>query len=156
VDLYGLERDKLSGRGAWNKELSAEVPGWVAEVQGGVRIWDADAGNFAGTFVIDSTREQAQARWMKRRRARGPCKSDAVRVCCGSDADWLMIRPKACLQCRTVKMRCAVEGAGAKCERCARKSLDCIFQEHRRGRKHGVRFVSSKPLGHAKHRHIDE
>ncbi|KAH7034594.1 uncharacterized protein B0I36DRAFT_360100 [Microdochium trichocladiopsis] len=48
----------------------------------------------------------------------------------------------ACLACRKIKMRCIVPAAGeAKCQRCARKSIDCIFRQHRRGRKPGTRIT---------------
>jgi hypothetical protein len=62
-----------------------------------------------------------------------------------ADSESRMTRPKACLQCRTVKMRCVVEERAATCERCTRKSLDCVFREHRRGRKPGTRFAISEP-----------
>lgn len=47
---------------------------------------------------------------------------------------------RACLGCRKVKMKCRVGGTEFKCERCIRKSLHCIFQEHHRGRKPGFRL----------------
>ncbi|KAK8035148.1 hypothetical protein PG993_010143 [Apiospora rasikravindrae] len=40
-------------------------------------------------------------------------------------------------------MKCQVGGTGSRCERCIRKSLHCVFQEHHRGRKPGFRI--SKP-----------
>lgn len=45
-------------------------------------------------------------------------------------------------------MKCTLSGDGSKCERCTRKSLNCVFREHRRGRKVGTRFVAgwSPPL----------
>ncbi|KAK4063666.1 transcriptional regulator family: Fungal Specific TF [Trichoderma harzianum] len=47
----------------------------------------------------------------------------------------------ACLPCRKVKMKCRQGSQPAsKCERCARKSLDCVFQQHRRGRKPGTKI----------------
>ncbi|KAH8671691.1 hypothetical protein BX600DRAFT_487129 [Xylariales sp. PMI_506] len=50
----------------------------------------------------------------------------------------------ACLACRKVKMKCRPasdgDGSGGKCHRCMRKSLDCVFQEHCRGRKLGTRI----------------
>ncbi|RFU81717.1 fungal specific transcription factor domain-containing [Trichoderma arundinaceum] len=47
----------------------------------------------------------------------------------------------ACLPCRKVKMKCRPGSQPAsKCERCARKSLDCVFQQHRRGRKPGTKI----------------
>jgi hypothetical protein len=45
----------------------------------------------------------------------------------------------ACLACRRIKIRCRVSGDSAVCERCSRKSLECVFQKHRRGRKPGTR-----------------
>ncbi|KAF5504925.1 Protein priB [Colletotrichum siamense] len=48
---------------------------------------------------------------------------------------------KACLPCRTVKMRCVVEENETICVRCSRKSLNCVFQDHRRGRKPGTRIA---------------
>ncbi|KAF4467417.1 fungal specific transcription factor domain-containing [Fusarium albosuccineum] len=51
----------------------------------------------------------------------------------------------ACLSCRKVKMKCCPGSpATPKCERCARKSLDCVFREHRRGRKVGTRISKSR------------
>ncbi|KAH6886902.1 hypothetical protein B0T10DRAFT_76029 [Thelonectria olida] len=53
----------------------------------------------------------------------------------------------ACLPCRKVKVRCRPsddDEGDSKCERCARKSLNCIFQEHRRGRKPGTRISKRK------------
>ncbi|EAU37376.1 predicted protein [Aspergillus terreus NIH2624] len=38
-------------------------------------------------------------------------------------------------------MRCVTTANAAKCDRCARKSLDCTFRKHRRGRKPGMRLV---------------
>ena len=32
-------------------------------------------------------------------------------------------------------MKCRLESPNTVCERCARKSLDCVFEKHRRGRK---------------------
>ncbi|KAL4972487.1 hypothetical protein BDW66DRAFT_162867 [Aspergillus desertorum] len=46
----------------------------------------------------------------------------------------------ACLPCRKVKMKC-VTTHGSRCDRCARKSLQCVFREHCRGRKPGVRLT---------------
>lgn len=40
----------------------------------------------------------------------------------------------ACLSCRRVKMKCCVV-QGSICERCRRKSLECVFRQHRRGRQ---------------------
>ncbi|KAK1979793.1 fungal-specific transcription factor domain-containing protein [Colletotrichum cereale] len=48
---------------------------------------------------------------------------------------------KACLQCRNVKLKCVTSENGTICERCARKSLNCIFQDHRRGRRPGTHFA---------------
>ncbi|KAH7305536.1 fungal-specific transcription factor domain-containing protein [Stachybotrys elegans] len=45
----------------------------------------------------------------------------------------------ACLACRRIKIRCRVSSNSSVCERCSRKSLECIFQKHRRARKPGTR-----------------
>ncbi|KAK8063905.1 hypothetical protein PG996_008557 [Apiospora saccharicola] len=45
-------------------------------------------------------------------------------------------------------MKCRVGGTESQCERCIRKSLHCIFQEHHRGRKPGFR-VSRPSAGDA-------
>ncbi|KAI8713938.1 Zn(2)-C6 fungal-type domain-containing protein [Fusarium sp. LHS14.1] len=46
----------------------------------------------------------------------------------------------ACLACRKVKTKCCLGSPGTvKCDRCARKSLDCVFRKHHRGRKPGTR-----------------
>ncbi|KAL5041700.1 hypothetical protein BDW71DRAFT_201157 [Aspergillus fruticulosus] len=50
----------------------------------------------------------------------------------------------ACLPCRKVKMKC-VSTHGGRCDRCARKSLQCVFRAHCRGRKPGVRKEGSRP-----------
>ncbi|KAL6852084.1 hypothetical protein J3F83DRAFT_771692 [Trichoderma novae-zelandiae] len=48
----------------------------------------------------------------------------------------------ACLPCRKVKMKCRQGSQPAsRCERCARKSLHCVFQQHRRGRKPGTKIA---------------
>ncbi|KAL3419510.1 fungal specific transcription factor domain-containing protein [Phlyctema vagabunda] len=47
----------------------------------------------------------------------------------------------ACLPCRSVKMKCRRDPSSAICERCIRKSMDCVFEKHRRGRKPGTRLV---------------
>ncbi|KAL9473227.1 hypothetical protein ACSS6W_007607 [Trichoderma asperelloides] len=53
----------------------------------------------------------------------------------------------ACLPCRKVKMKCRLGSQPAsKCERCARKSLDCVFQQHRRGRKPGTKISKRKAM----------
>ncbi|KAL6898502.1 hypothetical protein GGI43DRAFT_407831 [Trichoderma evansii] len=53
----------------------------------------------------------------------------------------------ACLPCRKVKMKCRLGSQPAsKCERCARKSLDCVFQQHRRGRKPGTKISKRKAI----------
>ncbi|KAF4964600.1 hypothetical protein FSARC_7506 [Fusarium sarcochroum] len=50
----------------------------------------------------------------------------------------------ACLPCRKVKMKCCPGSSRtSKCERCARKSLDCVFRQHRRGRKPGTKIKRS-------------
>ena len=41
----------------------------------------------------------------------------------------------ACLPCRRVKMKCRLDGNATTCTRCNRKGLDCLFMQHRRGRK---------------------
>ncbi|PYH92571.1 hypothetical protein BO71DRAFT_357044 [Aspergillus ellipticus CBS 707.79] len=46
----------------------------------------------------------------------------------------------ACLPCRKVKMKCVIATHAMECNRCVRKSLDCTFREHRRGRKPGTRL----------------
>lgn len=46
----------------------------------------------------------------------------------------------ACLTCRSVKLKCRTTSTGEKCERCKRKSLECVFEQHRRGRKPGTRI----------------
>ncbi|KAF5253125.1 hypothetical protein FANTH_1956 [Fusarium anthophilum] len=53
----------------------------------------------------------------------------------------------ACTQCRRVKMKCRPMGQDtSKCERCTRKALDCIFREHRRGRKPGTKISKVKKV----------
>ncbi|KAL4893595.1 hypothetical protein BDV59DRAFT_177663 [Aspergillus ambiguus] len=47
----------------------------------------------------------------------------------------------ACLPCRKVKMRCVTTENTGKCDRCTRKSLECTFRQHRRGRKPGMRLM---------------
>ncbi|KAJ8070918.1 hypothetical protein OCU04_001277 [Sclerotinia nivalis] len=49
-------------------------------------------------------------------------------------------RQIACLTCRSVKLKCKSTSTGEKCERCKRKSLECVFEQHRRGRKPGTRI----------------
>jgi hypothetical protein len=39
-------------------------------------------------------------------------------------------------------MKCRLSQDSTKCDRCTRKSLDCVFQQHRRGRKLGARLNS--------------
>ncbi|KAB8304041.1 hypothetical protein EYC80_005387 [Monilinia laxa] len=46
----------------------------------------------------------------------------------------------ACLTCRSVKLKCKATALDEKCERCKRKSLECVFEQHRRGRKPGTRI----------------
>ncbi|KKZ62248.1 hypothetical protein EMCG_00415 [[Emmonsia] crescens] len=46
----------------------------------------------------------------------------------------------ACTPCRTVKMKCTRESNSITCSRCKRKSLPCIFEAHRRGRKAGTKL----------------
>ncbi|RSL74081.1 hypothetical protein CEP53_000447 [Fusarium sp. AF-6] len=51
----------------------------------------------------------------------------------------------ACLACRKVKMKCCPSSPGTtKCDRCARKSLDCVFRKHHRGRKPGTKISKSR------------
>ncbi|KAH8807279.1 hypothetical protein F5884DRAFT_788875 [Xylogone sp. PMI_703] len=50
----------------------------------------------------------------------------------------------ACLECRKVKMRCRLDKGDTVCERCARKSFECVFREHRRGRKPGTKITRKK------------
>ncbi|KXJ96216.1 hypothetical protein Micbo1qcDRAFT_193015 [Microdochium bolleyi] len=51
----------------------------------------------------------------------------------------------ACLACRKIKMKCMPSSQDPnKCRRCSTKSLDCVFQEHRRGRKPGTRIAIRK------------
>ncbi|EED21240.1 protein priB, putative [Talaromyces stipitatus ATCC 10500] len=50
----------------------------------------------------------------------------------------------ACLACRRVKMKCCLRQGETICDRCMRKSLECVFQEHRRGRKPGVKLARSR------------
>ncbi|KAL4904747.1 hypothetical protein BDW74DRAFT_168325 [Aspergillus multicolor] len=45
----------------------------------------------------------------------------------------------ACLSCRKVKMKCVTTTESGKCDRCTRKTLTCVFREHCRGRKPGMR-----------------
>ncbi|KAI1621848.1 hypothetical protein EDD37DRAFT_667713 [Exophiala viscosa] len=48
----------------------------------------------------------------------------------------------ACLSCRRVKMKCRVPESHSKCERCKRKSLECTFRKHQRGRRPAVKLAS--------------
>lgn len=41
-------------------------------------------------------------------------------------------------------MKCITTGDETICDRCTRKSVKCIFQDHRRGRKPGTRCVPSE------------
>jgi hypothetical protein len=59
----------------------------------------------------------------------------------------------ACLSCRRIKMKCRLSQDSTKCDRCARKSLDCVFQQHRRGRKLGARLNSQSS---SKSEHFDD
>ncbi|KAF5643384.1 uncharacterized protein FTJAE_3184 [Fusarium tjaetaba] len=44
-------------------------------------------------------------------------------------------------------MKCRPMGQDtSKCERCTRKALDCIFREHRRGRKPGTKILKAKKV----------
>lgn len=51
----------------------------------------------------------------------------------------------ACLPCRRIKMKCRLSPDAITCDRCVRKSLDCQFQQHRRGRKLGTRVNTLLP-----------
>jgi hypothetical protein len=51
------------------------------------------------------------------------------------------IQMKACLACRRVKMKCRLQSGETRCARCAHKTIECVFLEHRRGRKPGTRYV---------------
>ncbi|KAF7558428.1 hypothetical protein G7046_g5725 [Stylonectria norvegica] len=44
-------------------------------------------------------------------------------------------------------MKCHLDlnDRNSKCDRCVRKSLDCVFREHRRGRKPGTRISRGRP-----------
>ncbi|KAF1830252.1 hypothetical protein BDW02DRAFT_633789 [Decorospora gaudefroyi] len=55
--------------------------------------------------------------------------------------------PHACLQCRKVKMKCHKMAQDIRCVRCARKSLQCDFLGHRRGRKHGFKLQNPSSRG---------
>ncbi|PGH00029.1 hypothetical protein GX51_06028 [Blastomyces parvus] len=46
----------------------------------------------------------------------------------------------ACTPCRAVKMKCIPESNSTICSRCKRKSLTCLFEAHRRGRKAGTKL----------------
>ncbi|OKL59898.1 hypothetical protein UA08_04538 [Talaromyces atroroseus] len=47
-----------------------------------------------------------------------------------------MTSVRACLPCRRVKMRCCPVVGSAKCERCLRKSMECVsYVQRKRGRK---------------------
>ncbi|CZT21886.1 uncharacterized protein RCC_07752 [Ramularia collo-cygni] len=55
----------------------------------------------------------------------------------------------ACIPCRKVKMKCQLVEGGARCGRCERKSLSCVYQQHRRGRKVGMRTSIIAAIGRA-------
>ncbi|KAL1797961.1 hypothetical protein ACET3X_004567 [Alternaria dauci] len=55
--------------------------------------------------------------------------------------------PHACLQCRKVKMKCHKMAQDTRCVRCTRKSLQCDFLGHRRGRKHGFKLRKAGARG---------
>jgi hypothetical protein len=42
-----------------------------------------------------------------------------------------------------VKMKCHLDEGGERCARCDRKSLDCVFKQHRRGRRLGMRSANA-------------
>ncbi|KAH7129013.1 hypothetical protein EDB81DRAFT_906799, partial [Dactylonectria macrodidyma] len=52
----------------------------------------------------------------------------------------------ACLPCRKIKVKCTPSDGNvdSRCDRCSRKSLECIFQKHRRGRKVGTRISTRR------------
>ncbi|KAI6778307.1 Protein priB [Emericellopsis cladophorae] len=65
---------------------------------------------------------------------------------------------RACMPCRRIKTRCMLQTGEARCQRCARKSLDCVFQEHQRGRRPGTRLskgnattLSQSPVSYPPH-----
>lgn len=41
-------------------------------------------------------------------------------------------------------MRCKREPSSELCERCVRKSIECVFEKHRRGRKPGTRIIKKR------------
>jgi len=85
----------------------------------------------------DTTNHHDQAAADPRRGSGGTASANAS---AGASAN-----TNACLACRKIKMRCIVPAAGqSQCQRCARKSLDCVFLQHRRGRKPGTKI---KPRG---------
>ncbi|RDW72666.1 Zn(II)2Cys6 transcription factor [Aspergillus mulundensis] len=47
----------------------------------------------------------------------------------------------ACLSCRKVKMKCVTSTESERCDRCLRKALTCVFREHCRGRRPGMRLA---------------
>ncbi|ORY24878.1 hypothetical protein BCR39DRAFT_313078 [Naematelia encephala] len=52
--------------------------------------------------------------------------------------------PVACRRCRQLKVKCLVppdHREGQPCQRCVRASLDCVFENHQRGRKPGFRLT---------------
>ena len=51
---------------------------------------------------------------------------------------------RACLACRSIKVKCMIQYGEAVCRRCSRKSLDCVFRPHQRGRKVGTRCVTPR------------
>ncbi|UPX14897.1 uncharacterized protein EKO05_0005368 [Ascochyta rabiei] len=53
----------------------------------------------------------------------------------------------ACLQCRKVKMKCHKTAQDTRCVRCTRKSLQCDFLGHRRGRKRGFKLQNHSSRG---------
>ncbi|KAL6303407.1 fungal-specific transcription factor domain-containing protein [Sparassis latifolia] len=55
---------------------------------------------------------------------------------------------RACMSCRRVKMKCVGgdDSIGKKCDRCERNGSDCVFEQHRRGRKPGAGLSESSKM----------
>jgi hypothetical protein len=43
-------------------------------------------------------------------------------------------------------MKCRIEPDEEKCQRCTRKSFDCVFRQHRRGRRPTLKVQSESPM----------
>lgn len=52
----------------------------------------------------------------------------------------------ACLSCRKVKMKCRIDPDADKCQRCTRKSFECVFRQHRRGRRPTLKVQSDSAM----------